>query len=661
MNVADLSRKLKVTNNELLEKLPQLGFDIGKRAIKIDDRLANKIIEAWKVNDRKEQEKAKLEEIRGSALPGDEGAVAKEVVEIAIPQVITVREFASKINLPVNKVLVSLMKNGVLASMNERIDFDTASIIGEELGFKIIVGTEDGNGVDDANSQQKLKDILCEKGDDCLQRPPVIVVMGHVDHGKTKILDAIRKTDVVSGESGGITQHIGAYQVRKNGRLLTFIDTPGHEAFTAMRSRGARVADVAILVVAADDGVQPQTKEAIKIIQDAKLPFVVAINKIDKPEANIEKVKQDLSSLGLLPEDWGGEVVCAPVSAKVGTGIDDLLDTVLLVSDLDKDNLMVKYDRLAIGTIVESHVDKGEGPVATILIQAGTLRVGDNLVVGNSLYGKVRALKDYKGDVVSEALPGTPVKIVGLKLSPEVGSVMEVASDLKNLNRDIKKQKNVQEKDISVLSSGSEEQQERQRSINLIIKADVLGSLEAIIESLSKLETADVKVKVIGKGLGIITEADVLKAETAGAKIIGFHVKPLVNVANLARDKKVEVKFYEVIYHLIEDIQKDIEVAAYKEVAKKLMGKLEVIKIFRKESSSMILGGRVLEGDIIITNLAVVIRHGEAIGLGKVSRLECFRKSVDKVFSGQECGINFEGKVSLELGDIVEFYQEGEK
>ncbi len=657
MNVAELARKLQVTSNELLEKLPHIGFDIGRRAIKVDDRLAEKIIDVWKRNAKLEKEKARIEEIRGVGKT-DEVVAPAEILEVKIPQVITVREFASRLNLPINKVLMELMKNGVLASMNERIDFDTACIIGEELGFKVVL---DEVRVDESQeeSQQKMKDILCDK-EGCQPRPPVIVVMGHVDHGKTKILDAIRRTDVISGESGGITQHIGAYQVRRKNRLLTFIDTPGHEAFTAMRSRGARVADIAVLVVAADDGVQPQTKEAIKIIQDAGLPFVVAINKIDKTDANVEKAKQDLSSLGLLPEDWGGEVICVPVSAKTGDGMDDLLETLILVADMNKDTIMANPDRPAMGTIIESHVDKGEGPVATILVQAGTLCVGNILCVGNLYFGKVKSLRDYKGENITSAPPGTPVKILGLKVSPDVGSVLEVSCDAKGLSKDIKNQKAKQQKDFSVQSHHAIENSDSVQFVNLILKADVLGSVEAIIESLAKLETKDIKVKIVSKGLGMITESDVLKAEATGAKIIGFHIKPSPTVSNLARDKKVDIKLYDVIYHLIEDIQKEMLTLIKKEMVQRLLGKLQVLKVFRRESKNMILGGRVTEGYIEACDTVVVVRNGLALASGKVTRVELSRQVVDKVNSGQECGVNYEGNSVVDVGDELEFYREEE-
>ncbi|MFA5029789.1 MAG: translation initiation factor IF-2 [Patescibacteria group bacterium] len=656
MNVTELARQFKVTTSELFDKLPALGFDIGRRAIKVDDRIANKIIEAWKSQVKHEREISRIAEIRGEAGKENSEPVEEKIIEVRLPSVIVVREFAALLNLPVNKVLVELMKNGVLTSMNERIDFDTASIVGEELGFKIVADDQAFNKASSSN-QQKLEGVLKEKTINCQSRPPVVVVMGHVDHGKTKILDAIRKTDVVASESGGITQHIGAYQVHKKDCPITFIDTPGHEAFTAMRSRGARVADIAILVIAADDGVRPQTKEAIKIIQDNKLPFIVAINKIDKPEANIEKVKQDLAALNLLSEDWGGRVICVPVSAKAFLGIDDLLETILLVAEMEKENIFSDPSGLAVGTIIESHIDKGEGPVATILVQKGTLKIGDILSMDNTFYGKVRGLKNHKGETITAAAPSTPAKILGLKIAPAVGSILAVADSAKDLTKDVKQHRINQEKDFSTHTRETETDSQA-KYINLVIKADVLGSVEAIIESLAKLETAEVKIKIIGKGLGIITEADILKAEATKAKVIGFHVKPSVQVADLARDKGVTIKTYQVIYHLIEDTKKEIESLKEKEVVRKLIGQLEILKVFRREAGSMIVGGRVIDGGIFVCDTVIVTRGGAPVASGKVNRLECSRQAVDKVHSGQECGINFEGKAAIEVGDVLEFYQE---
>lgn len=657
MNATELARQLKTTTEELFDQLPKLGFDIGRKAIKIDDKIAQKIIKSWKLHEKEKRERQKIDSIRGSKIDEENDKEKSENIntDIAVPQNITIREFANKLSLPINVVLANLMKNGVLTSMNEKVDFDTASIIGEELGFNIIP-LEEGEmtDIDNQKAQKKLKAVLmAETGLE--SRPPVVVVMGHVDHGKTKILDAIRQSDVISGESGGITQHIGAYQITKNNKTITFIDTPGHEAFTAMRSRGARIADIAILVVAADDSIQPQTKEAIKIIQDAKIPFVVAINKIDKPEANIEKVKKDLASLNLLPDDWGGKISCVPVSALQKTGIDDLVETITLISEMEQEHIKANPNDSAIGTIIESHIDKGEGPVATILVQSGTLKLGDVLAMNDSYYGKVRNLKDYQNQEIKKATPGTPVKILGLKIAPEVGTVMEVSSNIKNLNRDIRQQKIRQEKDFSIVNANNNNH--ASSFVNLIIRADVLGSLEAIIESLAKMETKDTKIKIIGKGLGSITESDILKAEATGSLVIGFHVKAPANVAELARDKNIEIKFYQVIYHLIEEVKKKIDELKVEEIQQKLIGKLEVLKIFKTETNHMIIGGRVIDGNIVPTETVIITRNNEALSTGQVKRVECSKEMVNKVSSGQECGVDFEGKGIIKEGDVLEFYQ----
>jgi translation initiation factor IF-2 len=337
---------------------------------------------------------------------------------------ITVRDFSGLTGIPVNIVLAELMKSGVFVSLNERIDYDTAWLLGSELNVEVKL--EEKKDQDDKKEVEKLKTILAGE-ENLVVRPPVIVVMGHVDHGKTKLLDAIRKTNVMAGEAGGITQHVGAYQVEKNGRILTFIDTPGHEAFTAMRSRGAKIADIAILVVAADDGVKPQTTEAFRIVQSVGIPFIIAINKIDKPEANIDKVKQELSSqLNVIPEDWGGNTVCVPVSAREGTGINDLLDVIILTADAEKNNIRANPDGIPVGTVIESHVDKGSGPVATLLVQNCTIRIGDQLTFENIIYGKVRSLKNYLGENIDMAVPSQPALLIGLKILPQVGDILQV-------------------------------------------------------------------------------------------------------------------------------------------------------------------------------------------------------------------------------------------
>src|SRR3990167_1153268 len=416
MNITELARRLRVRPDELLQKLPELGFAVGARAIKVDDRQAQKIMEAWAEMSRKERLARKVEMQKahsGTRLEMPE----EDRKPVKIPAITTVRDFASLLDLSVPRVMQELMRNGILASINERIDFDTASILAEDLGFR--AEREEGTKEMDTEGVDKIRNRAeGENPEDLQRRPPVIVVMGHVDHGKTKLLDAIRQTNVIDTEAGGITQHIGAYQVERRNQPLTFIDTPGHEAFTVMRSRGAKVADIAILVVAADDGVQPQTKEAIDIIKSSGMPFLVALNKIDREEANVDRVKGELSELKLVPEDWGGDVIMIPISAKQGTGVEILLDNLLIIAEMERERIVANPHRHALGTIIESHVDPAEGPVATALVQTGTLKLGDTLGVTDAFCGRVRAMRNWSGESVKTAGPSMPVKIVGFKFAP---------------------------------------------------------------------------------------------------------------------------------------------------------------------------------------------------------------------------------------------------
>lgn len=648
MNVTELARILKITPQELRDLLPQLGFHIGQRAIKVDDKTAQRIIKEWPALMRQLEVKRRAEEDKEEKEIGP----AKTKKEIEIPHFVTVKDFAALADLPVSRVLAELMKNGIFTSLNEKIDFDTAWLIGSGLGMEVKLAEEAG---EEAAEENKLKKILEKEEASAMEsRPPVIVVMGHVDHGKTKLLDAIRHTDVVAGEAGGITQHIGAYQVKRKNKIITFIDTPGHEAFTAMRSRGAKVADIAILVVAADDGVKPQTVEACNIIKAAGVPFVVAINKIDKEGADINKTKQELSTqLNITPEDWGGKTICALVSAKTEQGIEDLLDVLLLTADMEAENIKANPDAEAVGTVIESRVSKGEGPVATLLVQNGTLKIGDQLCFNNQVYGKVRGLKNYKGETISEAPPAAPVKIIGLKIAPQVGDILEVGEGEKIKT---KKMKGIGDRTASI-KQAEEKDESKIKKINLIIKSDVFGSAEAIEESLEKINTEDVKVKIVQKGLGNITEGNVISAEQSGAQIIGFNVKVPPPVEELARSKKIKTKTYNIIYDLIDDIKEQMQALLDIELRRIDMGKLKVIAVFRTENKSQIIGGRVVEGKIEADNFIEVSRDGEAIAQGKLTKLQAGKQDVNSVETNQECGIQYEGKPVIQAGDILNFYK----
>ncbi|OGY48179.1 MAG: translation initiation factor IF-2 [Candidatus Buchananbacteria bacterium RIFCSPHIGHO2_02_FULL_45_11b] len=650
MNVGELARKLNISSKELLEILPAVGFHVGQRAIKIDDRQAHKIIEKWSQLLAQYRAQLKAGEKKEEAVE-----VKAEIKAVALPPFIRVKEFAEKLRLPLSKVMAELMKNGVLSSMNEQIDYDTAAIIAHELGFEVSADQSIAAAAEKTTSD-KLEGLLAEDDKTKLKsRAPVVVVMGHVDHGKTKLLDAIRKTDVVAGESGGITQHIGAYQVVRKGHPITFIDTPGHEAFTTMRSRGARVADIAILVIAADDSIQPQTKESIKIINSAGLPMIVAINKIDKPEANIEKVKQDLAALNLLPEDWGGKTICVPISAKAGAGIDDLLEMILLVAETEKEKIAANPEKPAVGTIIESHINRGEGPVATVLIQNGTLRRGDLAEVTDTFYGKVRAMKNYKGEEVDAAGPSMPVKIIGLKAAPSVGDVLQVVADV-DKKKKVKKYQLVQQ---AVDYTRPQVKTEADpNSLNIILKADVLGSLEAIIASLVKLDNPGAPLRIIQKGLGNITEGDIDRAASSQAVILGFHVKPNQAADNLAREKKVEIKLYKIIYQLLDEIKARMEKMLVPEVIRTDYGRLKVLAIFYKEKNAMVLGGSVTKGKIMPNTKADVIRGKVRLGTGQITQVQMNKVNVNEVPQGKECGLKYEGKVIVEVGDVLEIYQE---
>lgn len=664
MNISELARRLRVSTEELRSKLPELGFDIGGKAIKIPDRDAGRIMNAWQEYKKRQYLQQKMETQKAQLLL-KEKVKSGDAPHVKIAQTLTVREFATALNMPVAKVMQELMKAGILASLNERIDFETALIVAEDLGF--IAEPEDSSDVTiDTHSADRMAEVKEEESRDTASleaRPPVIVVMGHVDHGKTLILDTIRKTRVIDTEAGGITQHIGAYQVQKDGKLLTFIDTPGHEAFTVMRSRGAKVADVAILVIAADDGMRPQTREAIDIIKAAKLPFVVAINKMDKPGANIEQVKSQLSELALTPEDWGGKTICVPVSAKTGENIDKLLDMVLLVADLEKETIVANPKRNAVGTIIESHVDKGQGPVATIIVQTGTLRPQDVLSVRGVMYGRVRAMKGFDGKAIKEAPPSTPVVILGFKEAPSVGDILEVPGDvnaLETLKSQPTKKTGVGQVTVKATAQTEEEEKEdgSKAVLNVVVKADVLGSLEAIIGMLEKVDNPYVGLKIVGKGLGNVTDAEVLRAEASQAVVLAFNVKPTPAAKELARDKHVAVEEYSVIYKLFESTVEHLKKLIPSEKIYTEVGTAEVLALFKKTDKGHIVGAKVKKGKLIPGATIRVMRAGQVMGEGKIEALQSGKSAVKDVLAGQDCGLSFVGKTKIEIGDILEAYTE---
>jgi translation initiation factor IF-2 len=662
MNFTELARKLRIPPKELRILLPELGFDVGKKAIKVDDKVALNILKNWSrlMADYQAQLSMK-EQVEAKQLIREEAA--KETVATLLPARITIKELATKLNLQLNMIMKELMKNGVMVSLNEQIDFDTASIIAEDLGKRVEL--EDASASEKAEKREKATEMKekLEKVDakDLEIRPPVIIVMGHVDHGKTKLLDSIRETNIIEGESGGITQHIGAYQIEKNNRLITFIDTPGHEAFTSMRTRGSRVADIAILVVAADDGVQPQTKEALRIIKNANIPMVVAINKIDKPDANIERVKKELSEAGVTPEDWGGDTPVIGISAKSGENIDVLLETLLIIADVEKKSLFTDWKRLPIGTVIESHVDSSEGTVATILVQAGVLKPGAIISINNAFFGRVRVMKNHVSETVSEANPGMPVKLLGLKHLPIVGDIIEFKASEKGLDKKVIISSREQFASPTNISK-KEDEESNDKDLKLILKTDTLCSSEAIVESLAKLNLPqDFKIDIIHKGLGNINENDVNRAETADALLVGFHVSIPSKMAELAKDNKVELEEFTIIYDLLNYLRAAIIKRANPQIRRQETGTLKILKYFSRPKDGHVVGGRVLEGEIKHPEKCDVMRKGLIVGEGKIIELQSGKEAVTTVSKGQECGLKVQTLFTVEPEDELIAYNEIEE
>ncbi|MEK7130197.1 MAG: translation initiation factor IF-2 [Patescibacteria group bacterium] len=648
MNLSELARRLRMPIPELREKIIALGFDVGAKAIKVDNRTAQEIIRRIsqeRTQVRKQfviQQAAKQREERSGSQPS----------EITIAQTITVRDLATLLGTHVADVMSVLMKNGVLATLNERIDFDSASIVAMDFGVKVLPKTEPKpDEINIAPAEIKIGTTI--------PRPPVAVVMGHVDHGKTTLLDTIRKTKVAEGEVGGITQHIGAYQAEHNGKKITFIDTPGHEAFLAMRSRGAQAADICVLVVAADDGVKPQTEESIKIIQKTNLPFVVAVNKMDKPGADIDRVKRELSNLGIMPEEWGGKNIFAPISAKSGEGISELLESLFLLADVERERRQIYGDPKdpARGIIIEAHLDKGEGVVATVLIQNGTLRQGDWVTIG-SIVGKIRAMKNFATHLIKEAGPSTPVRISGLKEVPAVGDILESSQDVKEM----KKQLKVRELEhLRLKSLIKQTADSKVKKLNLIIRADTLGSLEAIAESLLKIKHEEVSIAIVDKGLGNITESDVVSSAGIGAKLIGFNVKATPAAKEIAIMKNTELRTYAVIYELIDDIKKSLEDLIPPEIVQTTLGKARVLKIFKSDASAVIVGAQTIDGELKPDEKYFLKRKGEIIDSGLVAELRSGINAVDKIQSGSECGLKLKYHILPQIDDEIEVFHEEQK
>lgn len=655
MNVTEIIRELKMTKEEFFPLVNKLGFAVGERAIKIDDRIAVRLIEAIKHERKQTRRQSLFQHEKVQAATPTTSTATKRTLEISNP--ITTKQFAELLHKPVTEIIALLVKNGIMATINQNLDFETASIIAEDLGYTATLSdTKQTENKHAAEREQKLQTALqSDKSTVLVNRPPIIVVMGHVDHGKTKLLDAIRKTDVVSEEAGGITQSIGAYTIEHKQHAVTFIDTPGHEAFTAMRSRGANIADLAILVVAADDGIKPQTIEAIEILEKAQLPFVVAINKIDKPEADIERVKKQLAELNLVPEDWGGKTICVPLSAKSGDHIDDLLDMLLLLNDVHQEIIKANPSRLAVGTIIEARVDKDSGPVATVLIQTGTLAIGDIVEVGN-VVGKIRSMKSWKGTPLTSAEPSIPVQFLGLKGTPVVGDILMATTDKEVLKR--KKYKAYQT--FSYLKPAATEKTGKKR-LDIILKADTLGSLEAIVESLQKIQHPEVEINIIKRGLGNFTEKDIDQAVAAKAKLLGFNVTMTAAAADYALGTQTTIQTFSIIYKLIEHIEQLLEELLTPEIIYTKVGEVKILAIFRSTTKSVVAGGRVLTGDAKSKAIAKIIRNGIMVGEATLAQLQSNKKDVAEVNTNNECGMRLDVNTEVKVDDILELYQTSEK
>ena len=577
----------------------------------------------------------------------------KKQLEIQVPDEIVVSELASRLKVTAADVIKKLFSLGVMVTINQSVDYDTACIVAEEFGAKVTKEVV-------VSIEERLFEEVEDTEENLQPRSPVVVVMGHVDHGKTSLLDRIRHANVTSGEAGGITQHIGAYRVKAGGRDITFLDTPGHEAFTAMRARGALATDIAILVVAADDGIMPQTVEAINHAKAANLSIIVAINKMDKPTANPDKVKQELTEHGLVCEEWGGDVICVPVSAKTGEGIDELLEMVNLTADVLE--LKANPDRLAKGVVIEARIDKGRGPIATVLVQSGTLHTGDTIIAGTAV-GRVRVMRDDKGKAVKEAGPSVPVEIMGLAEVPSAGDDFAAVEDEKLARELVEKRKfDAKEeqfklyKKVSLDNLFSQIEEGSMKKLPIIVKADVQGSVEAVSQSLSKLSNEEVKVEVIHGAVGAVTESDVMLAKASGAIIVGFNVRPNPAAADNAKRDGVDIRLYRVIYDAIEEIEtamKGMLAPKYREVD---TGRVEVRQVMKLSSVGVVAGSYVLDGKVQRNGEVRVVRDGIIVAVDKIAGLRRFKYDVKEVAAGYECGITLEKFTDIKDGDIFEAF-----
>lgn len=675
IRIYELAKELDLKSKFVVEFLNDLGADVSNHMSSIDEDIANMLREHFAPEEeetlvreetkvvKKKRRPFKEEEDRDDALKlrakkkrgAKRGRIqeppAQKPKRIILGDSVAVNELAQKIGVPGTEVVKQLMKIGVMASLTQSVDYDTAALVAERFG------------VETEPERDLAEEVFAPVEQDPARlapRPPVVTIMGHVDHGKTTLLDYIRKTKVTAQEAGGITQHIGAYQIEYNGKLITFLDTPGHEAFTAIRARGARVTDIAVLVVAANDGVMPQTVEAINHAKAAGVPIIVAINKMDLPAANPDRVKQELTEHGLVVEEWGGDTIAVPISALRGDGVEELLEMILLVAEME--DVKADPDCPARGTVIDAKLDRGRGPVATVLISQGTLRVGDSFVVGNYC-GRVRALIDDRGQQIKEAKPSTPVEVLGISDVPQAGDSFVVVTDEQTARQVAEIQQEKQrERELSKTSRVTLDDLYRRiqegavKELNLIIKADVQGSAEAVRSSLEKLSTEEVRVNVIHQAVGAISESDVLLASASNAVIIGFNVRPEPNARKAAERDGVDIRTYRVIYNLLDDVKAAMEGLLEPEFKEEIVGRAEVRQTF-KVPGGVVAGCYVLDGKITRAAQVRVLRDNVIVHEGKIASLRRFKDDVREVTHGYECGIGVERFNDIKEGDVLEAFQ----
>ncbi|MDR3730047.1 MAG: translation initiation factor IF-2 [Oscillospiraceae bacterium] len=640
VNLAKYDQRLEELAPERAARMQQRG---GKEKFRNNNQRGRN---GFQSNKRRQDEQEKMRRLQLE--------IAKKApLKVSIPDEISVGELASRMKKTGAEVVKVLMKNGIMASLPQIIDYDTAALVAMELGCKVEHEVT-------VTIEERLIDDHEDKPEDLLPRAPGVVVMGHVDPGKTSLLDTIRNTSVASGEAGGITQHIGAYQVQINGKPITFLDTPGHEAFTSMRARGAMVTDIAILVVAAEDGIMPQTVESINHAKAANIPIIVAINKIDKPEANPERVKQQLTEYGLVPEDWGGDAICCPISAKKNIGIDNLLEMVTLTAEMAE--LKANPNRAGQGTVIEARLDKGRGPVATLLVQNGTLHQGDIIIAGTAV-GRVRTMTDSKGKRVDSAGPSVPVEIAGLSEAPSAGSTFHAVAD-ERMARELVEQRKAEEKakasapvqKVSLENLFDQIQAGERKELALIVKADVQGSVEAVKASLEKLSNDEVNVKVIHGGVGAINESDVMLAATSNAIIVGFNVRPDAAARDNAARSNVDMRMYRVIYDCIDEIEAAMKGMLAPKFREVVLGHAEIRQTYKVSGVGTVAGCYVQDGKIVRACSVRVVRDGIVIHEGALASLQRFKDAVKEVVSGYECGLTVEKFNDIKEGDIIEAY-----